>query len=248
MCQSGRLLLVTNVLRLMDFFGDVTTACGIQSLNNYLQDRSYIQGYTPSKADANVFKSLAGTPEEKFGHALRWYNHIKSLGIELQLTISEGYSSLTPVPQTTQREEKEVQKSQATDQEKDDDDDIDLFGSDDEEEDQEAARIREERLKAYAEKKSNKPGPIAKSSVMLDVKPWDDETDMKAMEEVVRSVTMEGLQWGASKLTPLAFGINKLSILCIVEDEKVSIDDLTEKICTFEDFVQSVDIAAFNKI
>ena len=35
----------------------------------------------------------------------------------------------------------------------DDDDDFDLFGSDDEE-DEEAEKIREERLKQYAEKKS----------------------------------------------------------------------------------------------
>merc|ERR1712215_355271 len=55
----------------------------------------------------------------------------------------------------------------------DDGDDVDLFGSDDEEEDADAARVREERLKAYADKKSKKPGPIAKSSVLLDCKPWD---------------------------------------------------------------------------
>merc|ERR1711915_1064152 len=114
--------------------------------------------------------------------------------------------------------------------EEDDEDDVDLFGSDDEEEDPEAARVREERLAAYAAKKSAKPGPIAKSQIMLDVKPWDDETDMKAMEDQVRTVTMDGLVWGASKLQPLAFGINKLSILCTVEDAKVSVDDLTEKI------------------
>jgi hypothetical protein len=36
-----------------------------------------------------------------------------------------------------------------------------------------------------------------KSSVLLDVKPWDDETDMKKLEEVVRSVQMPGLFWGA---------------------------------------------------
>lgn len=36
-----------------------------------------------------------------------------------------------------------------------------------------------------------------KSSVLLDVKPWDDETDMKKLEEAVRSVKMEGLLWGA---------------------------------------------------
>lgn len=37
---------------------------------------------------------------------------------------------------------------------KDDDDDVDLFGDDDEEDSQEAARIREERLKAYSDKKA----------------------------------------------------------------------------------------------
>lgn len=80
-----------------------------------------------------------------------------------------------------------------------DDEDVDLFGSD-EEEDAEAVRLREERLKAYEEKKSKKPGPIAKSSVVLDVKPWDDETDMEGMEKVVRSIQMDGLVWGACKL------------------------------------------------
>lgn len=79
-----------------------------------------------------------------------------------------------------------------------DDEDVDLFGSD-EEEDAEAIRLREERLKAYEEKKSKKPGPIAKSSVVLDVKPWDDETDMEGMEKVVRSIQMDGLVWGACK-------------------------------------------------
>merc|ERR1712048_504623 len=63
----------------------------------------------------------------------------------------------------------------------DDDDDVDLFGSDEEEDDEEKKRITEERLKAYHEKKSKKPALIAKTSVLLDVKPWDDETDMDAM-------------------------------------------------------------------
>lgn len=36
--------------------------------------------------------------------------------------------------------------------------------------------------------------------------------------------------------------------MCIVEDDKVSVDGLTETIQEFEDYVQSVDIAAFNKI
>merc|ERR1712243_90981 len=76
----------------------------------------------------------------------------------------------------------------APDVDDDDDDEVDLFGSDDEEEDAEAARIREERLKAYAEKKSKKAGPIAKSSILIDVKPWDDETDLKQMEIEIKKL------------------------------------------------------------
>lgn len=41
---------------------------------------------------------------------------------------------------------------------------------------------------------------MAKSSVVLDIKPWDDETDMKEMERLVRTVEMDGLVWGACKL------------------------------------------------
>ncbi|XP_030409802.1 elongation factor 1-delta isoform X1 [Gopherus evgoodei] len=141
---------------------------------------------------------------------------------------------------------KKVGPSETDDE--DEDDDIDLFGSGDEEEDQEAAKVREERLRQYAEKKSKKPGLIAKSSILLDVKPWDDETDMAKMEDCVRSIQMDGLVWGASKLVPVGYGIKKLQIQCVVEDDKVGTDILEEEITKFEDYVQSVDIAAFNKI
>lgn len=127
------------------------------------------------------------------------------------------------------------------------DDDVDLFGSDDED-DGDAQRIRDERVAAYSAKKSKKPALIAKSSVLLDVKPWDDETDMAIMEKHVRSIVMDGLVWGASKLVAVGYGIKKLQIICVIEDEKVSIDLLSEMIEAFEDVVQSVDVAAFNKI
>merc|ERR1711993_167547 len=129
-----------------------------------------------------------------------------------------------------------------------DDDDVDLFGSDEEEEDAEAAKVHEERLAAYAAKKAKKPALIAKTSVLLDCKPWDDETDMDAMLKAVKTIEMDGLVWGASKLVPVGYGINKLSVMIVVEDAKVSIDELQEKICDFEDYVQSCDVAAMNKI
>ena len=85
-------------------------------------------------------------------------------------------------------------------EEDDDDEEVDLFGSDsDSEDDAEKARVREERLAAYHAKKAKKPALIAKTSVVLDIKPWDDETDMDAMLKNVKTIVKEGLLWGACK-------------------------------------------------
>ena len=78
----------------------------------------------------------------------------------------------------------------------------------------------------------------------LEVKPWDDETDMEALEKAVRSVEQAGLVWGNSKLVAVGYGIKKLQITLVIEDELVSLDELQEKIAGFDDYVQSTDVAA----
>lgn len=83
------------------------------------------------------------------------------------------------------------------------------------------------------------PVLIAKSNIILDVKPWDDETDMKEMEKYVREISTDGLLWGAAKLVPLAYGIHKLQISCVVEDDKVSVDWLQEELEKIEDYVRN---------
>ncbi|VAH42722.1 unnamed protein product [Triticum turgidum subsp. durum] len=125
----------------------------------------------------------------------------------------------------------------------DDDDDMDLFG-DETEEDKKAAAERE--AAKPAKKKES-----GKSSVLMDIKPWDDETDMKKLEEAVRSVQMEGLTWGASKLMPVGYGIKKLQIMLTIIDDLVSVDTLIEEVlceAPINEYVQSCDIVAFNKI
>merc|ERR1712038_1322615 len=106
--------------------------------------------------------------------------------------------------------------AKAASQKEDDDDDVDLFGSDSEDEEAKAEkeRITQERLKAYHEKKSKKPAVIAKTSVLLDIKPWDDETDMGEMLKCAKSISKEGLVWGAHKKVPVGYGINKLQVMC----------------------------------
>merc|ERR1712113_558564 len=189
------------------------SAAGVKALNEYLAEHSYIEGYVPSQADTAVFEALSGAPKSDTPHALRWYNHIKSFA-----------AGMKQFPKASKDASAYTSSAAAAASKADDDDDVDLFGSDEEEDDEEKKRITEERLKAYHEKKSKKPALIAKTSVLLDVKPWDDETDMDAMLKSVKTIEMDGLLWGASKLVPVGYGINKLQLMCTVEDEKVSIE------------------------
>lgn len=78
--------------------------------------------------------------------------------------------------------------------------------------------------------------------------PTDDETDMVALEAAVRGIEHDGLVWGASKLVPVGFGIKKLQINLVVEDAKISVSDLEDEIQEFEDYVQSTDVAAMQKL
>jgi elongation factor 1-beta len=71
---------------------------------------------------------------------------------------------------------------------------------------------------------------------------------MVALEAAVRGIEKDGLVWGASKLVPVGFGIKKLQINLVVEDEKISLEDLNDEITEFEDYVQSTDVVAMQKL
>ncbi|KAI1434580.1 hypothetical protein GGR50DRAFT_687539 [Xylaria sp. CBS 124048] len=229
-------------------FLDLLTDSGLTLLTGWLATRSYIVGQSPSQADVAVFKAIKSAPDSaKYPHAARWYKHIASFEDEFATLPGDASKSYTAYGPGETEATEATEKAPAA-EEGADEDDVDLFGSDDEEEDAEAVRIREERLAAYREKKAAKPKIAAKSVVTLDVKPWDDETDMAALEASVRSIEKDGLVWGASKLVPVGFGIKKLQINLVIEDEKISLSDLEEEIQGFEDYVQSTDIAAMQKL
>lgn len=67
---------------------------------------------------------------------------------------------------------------------------------------------------------------------------------MKGLEASVRGIEKDGLVWGASKLVPVGYGVNKLQISLVVEDEKISVQDLEDEIAGFEEYVQSIDIVS----
>lgn len=223
-------------------FPNLSTEAGLKHLDEYLLSRTFITGHQATRDDIAVYGAISKVPGPKFPNVSRWYNHINALlassfpGEAIGVQIEGAAPAAAPVTET-------IAESPPKDEE--DDDDLDLFGEETEEE-KKAAAEREASKKASGKKKES-----GKSSVLLDVKPWDDETDMKKLEEVVRSVQMPGLFWGASKLIAVGYGIKKLQIMMTIEDDLVSVDDLIEDRLTAEpanEYIQSCDIAAFNKI
>ena len=140
------------------------------------------------------------------------------------------------------------------------DDEIDLFGDSDGEtaEERAATKARKERMelarklkeeKDAAEGKKKKVKEVEKSLVVLEVKPWEADTDLEAVWKKIIEYKQEGLTWGQTfKLEPVAFGIKKLVLTVTIVDALVLLDDITENIEALEEWVQSVQVASMNKI
>ncbi|SGZ53281.1 CIC11C00000005762 [Sungouiella intermedia] len=208
-------------------FSDFSKVETLKSLNEFLTEKSYVDGTSATQADVAAYKAF----QKEYPQFTRWFNHIASFTEEFD-TLPAGKAPAAPAAAAEE-----------------DDDDVDLFGSDDEEVDAEAEKLKQQRLAEYAAKKAAKgPKPAAKSIVTLDVKPWDDETDLEELLANVKSIEQDGLTWGAHTWIPVGFGIKKLQINLVIEDEKVSLDELQQTIEEDEDHVQSTDVAAMQKL
>lgn len=61
---------------------------------------------------------------------------------------------------------------------------------------------------------------------------------------------MDGIVWNSDiEIKPVAYGMNMLQLGCVIEDEKVSIEeDVYNKITAWETEIQSVDTVSFQKL
>lgn len=221
-------------------FSDLHTESGLKSLESYLSGKTYISGDVISKDDVKVYAAVLDKPSgDVYPSVSQWYDCVAS---KLASSFPGKAAGVSISAQTPSAEVAPAKESAGAADE--DDDDLDLF-ADETEEEKKAAEARDQ-AKASTKKKES-----GKSSVLMDVKPWDDETDMKKLEEAVRSVELPGLLWGASKLVPVGYGIKKLTIMLTIVDDLVSVDSLIEERLQVEpinEYVQSCDIVAFNKI
>jgi len=123
------------------------------------------------------------------------------------------------------------------------DDDFDIGESDDDEETKELMKKKAEQIKEI-QKRQEAGRAKAKSNLTLDIAPESSETDMKALEEKVRAIKIEGATWLGGQLVDIAFGIKKLRILCQLVDVLTNPDTIREAVEAIPE-VQSTDIFAF---
>lgn len=148
-----------------------------KEIEDTLTKSSYLNGSVPTKHDFEIFEQLSYSDVKHSQHLLRWYTNIGNFTIEERMyLISDSKDS-----------EKEEEKGS-------DDEDFDVFGEDDDEDLERRAKLAQHNI----DEKKKKAGKvdIQKSMCILEVKPYDDETDLVELGKKVRACTRDGLVWG----------------------------------------------------
>jgi elongation factor 1-beta len=230
-----------------------------KALEGKLKGNLFLGGNLPTAADVQAFNDLLG---EKNTNVYRWVKHVASFteaersawgAPGKKLAVSEGKKEeAKPAAAAAPKKEeakpaapaaaaKAAPKPAAAEEE------FDMFAEETDEEQQ--ARMAKKLADIEAKKgKKEKAAVIAKSSILLDVKTWDDTVDLEALALKIKSNVRDGLMWGAHKQAPVAFGVKKLQLLFVIEDDKVSSEDIEEIIMQYEEEVQSMDVVAWNKV
>ena len=223
----------------------------MDQLETRLADAQWLGGQQPSADDRENFEAVAGTPPsvESHPHSFAWFALVSKFTPAVRATwaAAGGAAKGKAAPAKKEEVKKEEPKVEVKAEAKAEDD-FDPFA--DELDEEEVAQMERMKAKAAAAgKDKKKEGLVAKSLIIWEVKPYEAETDLDLLAKEILAIKMDGLDWKTEyKKEPVAYGVFKIVIGAVVEDEKVSTDDVQEKIEAMEELVQSVDIVAFNKL
>ena len=213
------------------------------SIEATLKNQQWVGGQSPTVADNEAFQALASANLSAESHpfAFAWFCLVSKFSDAVRNSWPAAGAAAGGKGKGGKKGGKKEEKKET----KPADDDLDLFGDDSDD----GAAAAAAAAAAKAGKKKKKV-VIAMSLVMLEVKPLDDTTNLDELATwIFANITQDGLFWKTEyKKEPVAFGIFKLIIGFSLEDDKVSVDNVVERIEEIEDRVQSVEIAAFNKI
>lgn len=224
---------------------------GINAVEAFLAENAYLSGgNSPGNEDADLLTEIEGSkfiPDASITPNLfGWWWTLAPFRAIARDQWRKGGKPAKPAKEGKKAAKKEEapKKEAAKD---DDDDDVDgLFDSDPE---AEAEAEKQKAAKKAEKSKKHARKAVAKSVVVFDVKGYEVEFDWNALAEKIRAeVTMEGLVWMDShEIVPIAFGMKKLQMSCVIVDDLVGTDDIFDKITAWEDDVQSCDIVSFDK-
>ena len=226
-------------------------------LEKSLANNLFIKGAHPSQEDATTFAKFEEAKcvpdQDKYPSVWAWY----SLMVLFEDEVIKSWKPAEK-PQGKGKEQKgkegkgkdkkgkgKKEEKEEKKEEKAEEDDMDLFG----EENEDDKKAKEEMKKKKKEKKKDKKKPIDKSHVIMEIKGWEEGQDLEALaKKIISTIKKDGLQWNTGyKLEEVAFGIKKLVIAFLAEDDKVSVQEITDELESWEDEIQSVDVVSFNK-
>jgi elongation factor 1-beta len=213
--------------------------------------------FTASAADAALFAALGSEPDaKKFPNVARFYKHIASFGADTRAALPAVIGGAAAGGAAPAAAKPKVTKAKPAAEEED----VDLFGDDG---DDAAAKVAAAKPAAAPAAAKKKERPVAKTICVYECKPSLADTKPDVMERMVRSVEMEGLQWGETfkveEIAGAGWSVKKLLVQFVCEDEKVSLFDLEEKLMALDNgdkdedgeavtLFQSVDQMSMNKL
>merc|ERR1712013_779474 len=198
----------------------------------------WLGGQLPSSEDANEHAGLAGEPNpDTHPNVFAWWALVSRFTADVKSQWKEAAGGATKGGKKDKAGKKEDKKAADTSAAAAGGDDVEFDPFAEGGDDEDAAAQLKAKAALIAKKAAKKP-PVAKSLVVWDVKGWDDTTDLTALgNKILAEISMDGLSWKTEfKLEPVAFGVKKLQIGAVIEDEKVSADGIAEEIEKFEDF------------
>ena len=229
-------------------------------LEKSLANNLFIKGAHPTQDDATTFAKFVEAKcvpdQDKYPSVWAWYSLmvlfedevIKSWKPSGKQQEKKGGKDQKKGEKGPKKEGKGHKKGEKEPKKEEEEnlDDMDLFG---EETEEDKKRKEEMKKKNQEKKKKEKKKPVDKSHVILEIKGWEEGQDLESLaKKIISTIQKDGLQWNTGyKLEEVAFGIKKLVIAFLAEDDKVSVQEITDELESWEDEIQSVDVVSFNK-
>ncbi|SBS83720.1 elongation factor 1-beta, putative [Plasmodium malariae] len=197
-------------------------------LNTFFANNSYYQNYALSAMDIKIYNQIKSViNKDTYPHLYRWYKHIDSL----PSYVIDQYTENNNKGKKVNAADKKANGKKGAADDDDVDNDIDLFGSDNDDDKNillNKKKEKEEELKKKKQKEKEKN----RSILIIEIKPKSIDTDISKIPKLVKQkIVDENIKWGEEvKKLPVAFGLYKLHMSCIIYDDFVNTNELIDKI------------------